>query len=81
MRPLSIGKLIATAIIDAAMTAPAPAPAWEATTTHAGTNTPGSCPHRLARWMIDEATPLHLMAAEACGGFELLRRLGLDLSE
>ena len=52
-----------------------------ATTTHAGTNTPGSCPHRLARWMIDEATPLHLLAAEACGGFELLRRLGLDLSE
>lgn len=52
-----------------------------ASTTHAGTNTSRSCPQRLARWMIDEATPLHLLAAEACGGFELLRRFGLDLSE
>ena len=52
-----------------------------ATTTHAGTNTRRSDPTRLGRWMIEESTPLHLLACEACGGFELLRRLGLDLSE
>jgi len=52
-----------------------------ATTTHAGTNTRGSDPMRLSRWMIDDDTPLHLLACEACGGFELLRRFGLDLSE
>lgn len=52
-----------------------------ATTTHAGTNTKGSDPMRLARWMIDDDTPMHLMVCEVCGGFELLRRLGLDLSE
>ena len=28
-----------------------------------------------------EATPLHQVVVEACGGFELLRRLGLDLVE
>lgn len=52
-----------------------------AVTTHAGTNTKGRDRMRLARWMIDEATPLHLLATEACGGFELLRKLGVDLSE
>jgi len=52
-----------------------------ATTTHAGTNTRASDPTRLARWMIDERTPEHLLVCEASGGFELLRRLGLDLSE
>jgi len=52
-----------------------------ATTTHAGTNTRGSDPTRLARWMIDEHTPEHLLVCEASGGFELLRRLGVDLSE
>ena len=52
-----------------------------ATTTHAGTNLRGSDPTRLARIMIDEAASLPLIAAEACGGFELLRRFGLDLSE
>jgi len=52
-----------------------------AVTTHAGTNLAGSDPLRLARCMLDDATPLHLLATEACGGFELLRRLGIDLSE
>ena len=52
-----------------------------ATTTHAGTNTRVTHPMKLARWMIDDNTPLHLMACEACGGFELLRKFGLDLSE
>jgi len=52
-----------------------------AVTTHAGTNTRARDRMRLARWMIDEQTPLHLLATEACGGFELLRRIGLDLSE
>ena len=31
--------------------------------------------------MIDEDAQLHLLATEACGGFDLLRRFGLDLSE
>jgi hypothetical protein len=35
----------------------------------------------LRRIMIDEDARLHLIVAEACGGFELLRRAGLDLSE
>lgn len=52
-----------------------------ATTTHAGTNLAGADPTRLARIMIDEEASLPLIACEACGGFELLRRLGLDLSE
>jgi peptidoglycan/xylan/chitin deacetylase (PgdA/CDA1 family) len=52
-----------------------------ATTTHAGTNLRGAEPKRLARIMIDEAASLPLIVAEACGGFELLRRFGLDLSE
>jgi len=52
-----------------------------AVTTHAGVITRGSDPLRLPRWMIDDRTPLHHLVCEACGGFELLRRLGLDLSE
>jgi len=52
-----------------------------ATTTHAGTNTKKSDPMRLSRWMIEDDTPMHLLACEACGGFELLRRFGIDLSE
>jgi hypothetical protein len=31
--------------------------------------------------MIDEDAELHVIAAEACGGFDLLRRIGIDLSE
>lgn len=52
-----------------------------AVTTHAGTNHAGDDPFRLRRWMIDERVRPHLILCEACGGFELLRRLGLDLSE
>jgi len=52
-----------------------------ATTTHAGVNVRGSDPYELKRLMIDEDARLHVLATEACGGFELLRRFGLDLSE
>jgi len=30
---------------------------------------------------IDEDARLHLLVAEACGGFDLLRKLGLEWSE
>lgn len=49
--------------------------------THAGANGPRTDPLQLRRIAIDDATELHLVAAEACGGFELLRRFGVDLSE
>jgi peptidoglycan/xylan/chitin deacetylase (PgdA/CDA1 family) len=52
-----------------------------ATTTHAGTNGPGADRFELKRIMIDEDADLALIAAEACGGFDLLRRIGIDLSE
>lgn len=52
-----------------------------ATTTHAGTNSASADPYRLKRVMIDENAKLHWIAAEACGGFDLLRRFGVDLSE
>lgn len=52
-----------------------------AVTTHAGVNVLGDDPMRLKRWMVDDATPFHHLLAEACGGFQLLRRFGLDLSE
>lgn len=52
-----------------------------AATTHAGTNDARTDPYELKRVMIDEDAELHLLAAEACGGFDLLRRVGLDLSE
>lgn len=52
-----------------------------ATTTHAGTNDARTDPTLLKRLMIDEDAELHLLACEACGGFDLLRRLGLDWSE
>ncbi len=51
-----------------------------AVTTRGGTNLAGADPTALKRVMIDDAVRLHLVAAEACGGFELLRRFGLDLS-
>lgn len=51
-----------------------------ATTTGAGTNVASSDPLRLERLMIGEDTSLPILAAEACGGFALLRHLGLDLS-
>ena len=49
--------------------------------THAGACTRASDPYRLSRWMIDDRVALHLIAAEACGAFELFRKVGLDLSE
>ena len=52
-----------------------------AVTMHGGTNdarTDPTCLHRLA---IDDGARLHLLVAEACGGFDLARRFGLDLSE
>jgi len=52
-----------------------------AVTTHAGLVTIATDKLRLPRWMLEEQTPLHLLVAEACGGFELLRRFGLNLSE
>lgn len=52
-----------------------------AVNTHAGCNGADSDRSELARLMIDENAALHLIAAEACGGFELLRRFGLNLSE
>lgn len=52
-----------------------------AVTTHSGTNGPNSDRFRLKRVMIDEHARLHLIAAEACGGFDLLRKVGIDLSE
>lgn len=52
-----------------------------ATTTHAGTSRADSPRFELKRVMIDENARLHLIAAEACGGFDLLRRFGLELGE
>ncbi|HUR29470.1 MAG TPA: polysaccharide deacetylase family protein [Planctomycetota bacterium] len=52
-----------------------------AVTMHAGVNLPGSDPTRLKRLALADDARLHLLATEACGGFELLRKLGLDLSE
>ena len=52
-----------------------------AVTTHPGTNTRKTDPMRLARWMIDDRTPVHHLGCEAAGGFELLRRLGIELAE
>ncbi|MDP6540401.1 MAG: polysaccharide deacetylase family protein [Planctomycetota bacterium] len=68
-------------IDEAAVAAVADAGFRACVTTHAGTVGASSDPLRLARWMIGDATPRHLLLAEACGGFDLLRRLGLDLSE
>lgn len=52
-----------------------------AVTMHAGTNSPRTEPTALHRLAIDGEARLHLLATEACGGFELLRRAGLNLSE
>ena len=66
---------------DASMRAAAECGFAAAVTTHAGANEAGCDLYRLARWTIHEGARLHLIAAEACGGFALLRRFGLDLSE
>jgi peptidoglycan/xylan/chitin deacetylase (PgdA/CDA1 family) len=52
-----------------------------AATTHAGTNRPTTNPYELKRIMIDEDADLALIAAEACGGFDLLRKIGIHLAE
>ena len=49
--------------------------------THAGTNTKGTPPLELRRIPVEEHTDLALLLAEATGGFLLLERLGLRLSE
>jgi len=51
-----------------------------AVTTTSGVNRPDTDPLLLKRIAIGEESKLHLIAAEACGGFELLRRFGIDLS-
>ncbi|MCY2961864.1 MAG: polysaccharide deacetylase family protein [Planctomycetota bacterium] len=51
-----------------------------ATTTHAGVQERGGDSYRIPRVMIDEDAQLHRIAAEACGGYALLRRIGIDLS-
>lgn len=51
-----------------------------AVTTTSGVNSPNTDAFLLKRIAIGEESKLHLIAAEACGGFELLRRFGLDLS-
>ena len=52
-----------------------------ATTTHAGTNRAGADRYELRRVMISEDTRLYRLVAEACGGFDLLRRFGIELAE
>jgi peptidoglycan/xylan/chitin deacetylase (PgdA/CDA1 family) len=52
-----------------------------AVTTHGGTNGRATDPYQLKRVMIDTNTRLHLLVAEACGGFDLARKLGLDFSD
>jgi peptidoglycan/xylan/chitin deacetylase (PgdA/CDA1 family) len=52
-----------------------------AVSSHAGTNDARTDSTQLRRIAIDEDTQLHLVVTEACGGFDLLRRLGLDWSE
>jgi peptidoglycan/xylan/chitin deacetylase (PgdA/CDA1 family) len=52
-----------------------------AVTMHSGANLPASDRLALKRVAIDDSASLHLLVAEACGGFELLRKVGVDLSE
>lgn len=55
---------------------------WKsATTTHGGTNRRGQDPYRLKRVMIDEGAELHVIATYACGGFDLLERVGIRLAD
>jgi hypothetical protein len=48
---------------------------------HAGTNRPGADATTYHRLALAGGVKLHLLAAEACGGFELAGKLGLKLSE
>jgi peptidoglycan/xylan/chitin deacetylase (PgdA/CDA1 family) len=52
-----------------------------AVTMHAGTNGPRAAATTMRRLAIDDDVQLHLLATEACGGFDLMRRFGVDLSE
>ncbi|MEZ5977104.1 MAG: polysaccharide deacetylase family protein [Planctomycetota bacterium] len=52
-----------------------------AVNTHAGTVRTDSDRFQLRRVPVDDRTPLHLLVAEACGGFDLARRLGVELGE
>ena len=52
-----------------------------AVTTHAGVNVRSTDRYRLYRWPIHDGTRLHIVATEASGAFELLRRFGVDLVE
>ncbi|HTF87462.1 MAG TPA: polysaccharide deacetylase family protein [Planctomycetota bacterium] len=52
-----------------------------AVTMHAGVNLPSTRSTDLKRLAIADDARLHLLATEACGGFELLRRIGINLSE
>ncbi len=52
-----------------------------AVTMHAGSNGPDADPLAMCRLAIAGGARLHLLVAEACGGFDLARRLGVDLSE
>lgn len=52
-----------------------------AVTTHAGVNRANTDPYRLFRWPIHDGTRLHMVGTEACGAFDWLRRLGVDLVE
>ncbi|MEM8710111.1 MAG: polysaccharide deacetylase family protein [Planctomycetota bacterium] len=52
-----------------------------AVTTHAGVNRRGTPPYLLRRWPIHDGTKLHEVATEACGAFEWLRGLGVNLVE
>jgi peptidoglycan/xylan/chitin deacetylase (PgdA/CDA1 family) len=52
-----------------------------AVTMHAGVNLPDSRATELKRLAIADDARLHLLATEACGGFELLRKFGVNLSE
>lgn len=50
-----------------------------AVTTHSGVVGEKTDRMRLPRWMIDDDTPIHHLVTEACGGFELMQRVGVDL--
>lgn len=52
-----------------------------AVTMHAGVNLPDTLPTELKRLAIADDARLHLLATEACGGFELLRKFRFNLSE
>ena len=52
-----------------------------AVTTHSGVVQTSSDPYRLPRVMVDEDTPIAHILCEACGGYQWLRRLGIELAE